>query len=174
MLVTYPDDKLYEKSISAIDNLTIDERKDLSVEMRKACGEVNGFGISAIQIGQPYQILGFVSPEKKDLVWMCDPVIEWMSEIHTSFSEGCLSIPGYFWEISRPDYIKVSFKDINGNPNQKTFSGSDSRIIQHEMDHLDGLLIVDFLEEQDFILFYNHYKKQSHIEEYISPTLTII
>ena len=174
MLVRYPDERLLEPSISAIDNLTLDERKDIAAQMRKACWDVNGFGISAIQIGLGYEMFGFMSPGRKDLTWMCDPIIEWMSKVTISFTEGCLSIPGYFWEINRPDYIKVSYRDIDGIHHQDIFSGINSRVIQHEIDHLNGLLIPDFLEEDDFFVFDKHYRKSTHINEYIPPELTIM
>lgn len=174
MLVQYPDERLLEPSISAIDNLTIDERKDLAADMRKICWEVDGFGISAIQVGMNYEMFGFVSPGQKDLIWMCDPIIDWMSEVTVTFTEGCLSIPGYFWEVKRPDYIKVSYRDLDGQYHQNKFSGIDSRVIQHEIDHLNGLLIIDFLEPEDQIIFDQHYQKLSHIDEYLPPEITII
>ena len=141
--------------------------------MRSECWQVGGFAISAIQVGEPYTILGYFSFKKKEYQWIIDPEIIDTSG-SSSLEEGCLSIPGYFWNIERPSKVTISYKDIYGIDRVRTFTGVIARAILHEMDHFDGIIITDFMSKDQMKTFDNHYKKNSHIEEYIAPDLHAI
>ena len=170
MLVKYPSELLHTKSVSAIDNLSESEIRDIVSRMRKEAWQVGGFAISAIQIGEPYTILGFFSFKRNEYIWIIDPEI-----ISTNGSsvmkEGCLSIPGYFWNIKRPAKATISYTDLDGTPRVRTFTEVIARAIFHEMDHFDGILIPDFMNSDQLNLFNQHYKESSHIDEYDAPEL---
>jgi len=173
MIVKYPDSTLDQVSISALDNLSQSEIIDLCNQMRRECWNVNGLGISAIQIGEPYRIFGIINPNKKDLMWMIDPEIR-RSSGNITYTEGCLSIPGYFWDITRPEKVSISFYDYKHIKHYRTFNKIHARIIQHEMDHLDGLLIPDALDDKKFGEFDNFYGSTRPISEYDAPKITIV
>lgn len=173
MIVKYPDNILDQVSVSALENLTKDEIDNLCSEMRKECWQVNGFGIAAIQIGQPYRAFGILNPNKRDLMWMIDPQIRRCSGSIT-YTEGCLSIPGYFWDVTRYNKLSISFFNSEGAKHYRTFSGIYARIIQHEMDHIDGLLIPDLMDDDKFINFDNHFSSILPASEYDAPKISVI
>jgi peptide deformylase len=173
MILKFPDPTLDKISKPAHGNLSEEEILSIISDMRKACWDANGFGISAIQIGIPYRIFGIFSDKKKDLVWIIDPEII-SSKGKSTFTEGCLSIPGYFWEIIRPDKIYVKYKESNGRSKIRSFVGVHSRIVQHEMDHLDGVLIPDFLSEEDYQEFITHLNSKKSIYEYDAPIINMV
>ncbi len=153
--------------------MSIEEIYSLSERMRQICWDVNGFGVSAVQVGEPVCIFGFVQIKRSGLFWMTDPEII-SAEGKSVFTEGCLSLPGYFWNITRPDKITVSYKTLDGEDQIKTFSGMESRIIQHEMDHLDGLLIPDFMTSEQRVEFDYNFENKISIYDYESPELIIV
>jgi len=173
MLVKYPNPLLNERSVAAFGNLTNDEISKIISLMRSECWKVGGFAISAIQVGDPYTILGYFSFKKKEYQWIIDPEIIDTSG-SSSLNEGCLSIPGYFWNIIRPSKVTISYKDINGIDRVRTFTGVIARAILHEMDHFDGILIPDFMSDDEAKTFNSHYTQNSHIEEYVAPSLNAI
>ncbi|PIU18469.1 MAG: peptide deformylase [Elusimicrobia bacterium CG08_land_8_20_14_0_20_44_26] len=104
-----------------------------------------GIGLAAIQIGVPLRMIvanptGF----SKDLVCLVNPVVE-SSSGKSVMKEGCLSIPGIFSEVKRPEKISVTGINRAGKPVKMELSGLKSRIIQHEIDHLNGKLFIDYL-----------------------------
>lgn len=169
----YPDSILDRESVSAHENLSPKEIHDLSKKMREACWDVKGFGIAAIQIGEPVQIFGMYSVKKKDLLWITDPEII-SAEGQSTYIEGCLSIPGYFWSIIRPEKVTISYKTLNGEDKVKTFSGVESRIIQHEIDHLDGILIPDLMNDEQYMEFNHNFSNKISIYDYEAPELFVV
>ena len=83
-------------------------------------------------------------PEKHPLV-MINPEILWQSEDKSIFQEGCLSIPRQYADIVRPAQVRVKYVDYDGKAQEQEFSGLPAHCVQHEMDHLDGVLFVDYL-----------------------------
>ena len=169
----YPDKILDQESASAHDSMSVKEIHKLSRKMREVCWDVKGFGISAVQIGEPVQIFGMYSTKKKDLMWITDPTILSTSG-KSVFIEGCLSIPGYFWSITRPEKITLSFKTLNGDEQVKTFSGVEARIIQHEIDHIDGILIPDLMSSEQYIEFNYNFSQKISIYDYEAPELFVV
>lgn len=166
----YPSPILDSLSTPIHDSLRQREIEELTKDMKSACWDVKGFGISAIQIGEPYRIFGYFSVKKKDLIWICDPEILSLSG-RSTFIEGCLSIPGYFWTVDRPETIAISYRLLNGENKVKTFNGVESRIIQHEIDHLDGLVIPDMMDNEQYAEFNYHFDSGSSIYDYEAPSL---
>ena len=115
---------------------------DLGLFMRSE----GGIGISAPQGGYNKRII-VVDKFGKDWV-LINPEIIWDDGTSTEFKEGCLSIPGFFAEVYRPDKIKVKYRDINGKPQVDEVDGIFSRVIQHEIDHLNGVLFTDYLTDE--------------------------
>jgi peptide deformylase len=102
-----------------------------------------GVGLAAPQLGVSQRLLvyrvGFDAP----VIALANPEIEWTSEDAETLEEGCLSIPGITVDVERPVYVRVRAQDEDGQERRVEASGLEARVIQHEMDHLDGVLILD-------------------------------
>jgi peptide deformylase len=109
----------------------------------------DGIGLAAPQVGINKQLIVIDSepnePDNPPLVLINPKIIGYSSELCNG-EEGCLSIPGVYMEVTRPETIDVSFKDENGRPSKLKASGLLARVIQHEMDHLNGIMFVDRVE----------------------------
>lgn len=130
------------KRISKID----DEVRLLVKQMLQTMYTEDGIGLAAPQVGINKQLLvvdiALDDPTKPPYV-LINPVITKQGSEVCVIQEGCLSIPGVFLDVTRPDVIEVSYKDENGRPQKLIASGLLSRVIQHEMDHLNGVMFVD-------------------------------
>ncbi|MBF2056238.1 MAG: peptide deformylase [Cyanobacterium sp. T60_A2020_053] len=120
--------------------------KDLAKEMLETMYSENGIGLAAPQVGVNKQMIVIDcqpdNPVNPPLV-MINPVIKKYSRDLCLLEEGCLSIPNVFIDVTRPRDIEVHFKNINGRLMKMKATGWLSRVIQHEMDHLNGILFVD-------------------------------
>lgn len=106
----------------------------------------NGVGISAIQIGIPLRLVVMdVSQNGDNPQFFINPKIINRSLEKTVTEEGCLSIPNFFYDIERPSECRVSYFDIDGNEVEKYFVGIEATCIQHEIDHLNGVVFIDYL-----------------------------
>jgi peptide deformylase len=134
--------------------------RKVAAEMIKTMHEAQGIGLAAQQIGQAIQLCVVDLREAKlDFTWELDgarppldlfmpleiinPELTFLPSPETSYEEGCLSFPEIRGDIDRPDLILVKFQDIHGTPHQLTCDGLLSRCIQHEVDHLNGVLFID-------------------------------
>lgn len=113
----------------------------LAADMLKAMREREGVGLAANQVGVLKRIV-VAALEDQEYV-LVNPVIAERSEIKEKGPEGCLSIPGIQVEVERPAKIRVSAQDLTGAPVNIESEGLLARIFQHEIDHLDGILILD-------------------------------
>lgn len=102
--------------------------------------ENNGIGLAAPQVNISKRIIVVLIDNKIPKV-MINPEIVIYSKEMTSLKEGCLSIPDKFIDKSRPRDIKVKYRDISGHPRYEMYTGLNSRVIQHEIDHLNGILM---------------------------------
>jgi peptide deformylase len=102
-----------------------------------------GIGLAATQVGVLHRLLVYRVQTGAPLAALANPVIEWTSKDEEIAEEGCLSLPAVHVEVERPVHIRVSAQDEYGEPIMIEASGLESRVIQHEMDHLDGVLILD-------------------------------
>jgi len=126
-------------------------------KMFKIMKEEDGVGLAANQVGFNMRIVIAQLPEDKSYVLINPEIIE--SDGEDVMEEGCLSFPGISIYIKRAEKIKVRGLDMNGNDVEYIFDGLLARIFQHEVDHLNGKTIVDYLSPQDFIKFQRYYDK---------------
>jgi peptide deformylase len=123
--------------------------RQLAQEMLQTMYSADGIGLAAPQVGINKQIIVIDcepdNPENAPLV-LINPVIKRFGRSLCDAQEGCLSIPGVYLDVRRPEEIEVAYKDENGRPQTIKATGLLSRAIQHEMDHLNGVMFVDRVE----------------------------
>ncbi len=102
-----------------------------------------GIGLAATQVGIPHRLLVYRVEGESPVNALVNPVLEWSSKEREAADEGCLSLPGVLLEVERPLHVRVRGKDEHGDETLIEASGLEARVIQHEMDHLDGVLILD-------------------------------
>ena len=102
-----------------------------------------GVGLAAPQLGVSQRLLVYRVGREAPLIALANPELEWSSREEEIFEEGCLSIPGVHVDIERPIHVRVRAKDERGEDRTVEASGLEARVIQHELDHLDGVLILD-------------------------------
>ena len=126
-----------------------DERK-LMDDMLDTMYAANGIGLAAIQIGIPKRIIVMdisKDEKKKEPRYFVNPVIKNKDLIKSTYEEGCLSVPDQFAEIDRPSKCEVEYLDYNGEKKLLKAEGLLATCIQHEMDHLEGILFIDYLSK---------------------------
>ena len=126
-----------------------DELKTLTDDMFETMHSVNGIGLAATQIGVAKQVAVIdISPEKNEPLVIVNPAIQILDPSKTEdYDEGCLSVPGFFEKISRPSDIKLTYQDLNGKKQEIIPEGLLTKVVQHELDHLNGRLFVDHISE---------------------------
>ena len=102
-----------------------------------------GMGLAAPQLGISQRLLVYTVGQDAPVVTLINPQVEWSSDEHEALEEGCLSIPGILVDVERPVYVRVRGVDESGEDRLVEASGLEARVIQHEIDHLDGVLILD-------------------------------
>jgi peptide deformylase len=143
-ILIFPDQRLrtIAKEILVID----DEIKALASNLLETMYEGKGIGLSATQANIHKRILVVdVSEEKDSPLILINPKIEILNEEEEVSSEGCLSVPGFFEEVSRPSEISITALNLEGEKFTIVATGLLAVAVQHEMDHLDGKIFVDFL-----------------------------
>jgi peptide deformylase len=106
-------------------------------------GDALGVGLAAPQLGVSQRLLVYRVGPDGPLVVLANPEVAWESDETEVFEEGCLSIPGVTVDVDRPVHVRVRAVDEEGEPRSVEASGLEARVIQHELDHLDGVLILD-------------------------------
>jgi peptide deformylase len=147
-ILTEPDSFLRQKSVK-VDKVD-DEIRSLMTDMLETMYEAPGIGLAAIQIGVPKRVIVIDlsrTDEKKNPLYFVNPEINTNSDNEATYEEGCLSVPGQFAEINRPDKCKVKFLDYNGREQILEAEGLLATCIQHEIDHLEGILFIDYLSK---------------------------
>lgn len=103
-----------------------------------------GVGLAATQLGVLRRLLVFQAGPDSPPIGLVNPVVEWLSEHDLTIAEeGCLSLPRVSVDVERPMHARVSGRDVEGEPIELEASGLEARVLQHEIDHLDGILILD-------------------------------
>jgi peptide deformylase len=102
-----------------------------------------GVGLAAPQLGVSQRLLVYRVGPDAPVVVLANPEVEWQSDESDVLDEGCLSIPGITVDVERPLYVRVRAVDEEGEDRTVEASGLEARVIQHEIDHLDGVLILD-------------------------------
>jgi len=135
-------DPVLKSRATAVDRFD-DTLKSQVARMAGIMGDAVGLGLAAPQLGISQRLLvyrvGFDAP----LIALVNPEIEWSSEEDETMEEGCLSIPGVTVDIDRPVYVRIRARGEEGEQRRVEASGLEARVIQHEIDHLDGVLILD-------------------------------
>ena len=108
-----------------------------------------GVGLAAPQVGLSQRLLVYRIGSEAPLITLVNPELEWHSEDQETFEEGCLSIPSVAVDVERPVHVRVRAKDEHGEERLVEASGLEARVIQHEMDHLDGVLMLDRASRDD-------------------------
>ena len=160
-ILTEPDPFLRKKS-EIVDKVDGDIRQ-LMDDMLDTMYNAPGIGLAAIQIGVPKRIIVMDisrEKEKKNPLYFINPEIIWSSKEDATYEEGCLSVPGQFAEIDRPDKCHVKYLDYHGNSKELKAEGLLATCIQHEIDHLEGVLFIDHLSKLKKSLIVKKLSKQ--------------
>ena len=147
-ILTEPDPFLRQKSkpVEKVDN----DLRLLMDDMLDTMYNAQGIGLAAIQIGVPKRVIVIdllKEKDKKNPLYFVNPEILWSSKEDATYEEGCLSVPGQFAEIDRPDKCHVRYLDYDGNKRELKTTGLLATCIQHEIDHLEGILFIDYLSK---------------------------
>ena len=147
-ILTEPN-KLLRQISKPVEKVGVEERK-LMDDMLETMYAANGIGLAAIQIGIPKRIIVMdISKDenKKEPLYLVNPVIKKKDELKSTYEEGCLSVPNQFAEIDRPKNCEVEYLNYDGEKKILKAEGLLATCIQHEMDHLEGILFIDYLSK---------------------------
>ena len=147
-ILTIPDPILGKKSAS-VDRVDKDIQKLMS-DMLETMYDAPGIGLAAIQIGVPKRVVVMdISKEsnKKEPMYFVNPEIVWKSDLKATYEEGCLSIPNQFAKIERPESCNVRYLNYDGTEKEIKAKGLLATCLQHEIDHLNGVLFIDYLSK---------------------------
>ena len=117
--------------------------RDEVTRMGALMSDALGIGLAATQVGIPHRLLVYRVEHESPVNALVNPSIEWASKEKETYEEGCLSLPSVHVEVERPIHVRVRALDADGEPVLVEASGLEARVIQHEIDHLDGVLILD-------------------------------
>ncbi|MFN3351241.1 peptide deformylase [Pseudorhodoplanes sp.] len=138
--------RLVSKPVEAVDASV----RALAEDMLETMYDAPGIGLAAIQIGEPLRLVTMdlaKKDEEKDPRVFINPEIIWSSEELNVHEEGCLSIPEYYEEVERPAKVRLKYLDLDGKPHEVEADGMFATCIQHEIDHLNGVLFIDHLSK---------------------------
>ena len=147
-IITEPN-KLLRQISKPVNDVGKDEQK-LMDDMLETMYDANGIGLAAIQVGIPKRIIVMdISKDenKKEPRYFVNPIIKNKDPEKATYEEGCLSVPNQFAEIDRPSKCEVEYLDYNGDQKILKADGLLATCIQHEMDHLEGILFIDYLSK---------------------------
>jgi peptide deformylase len=121
-----------------------DERlRDEILRMGQLMHDALGIGLAATQLGVMHRVLVYRVDPDAPVAAVVNPVLEWSSDDEEMLEEGCLSLPSVLVDVERPIHVRVRAQDEHGEEILIEASGLEARVLQHEMDHLDGVLILD-------------------------------
>ena len=147
-ILTEPN-KLLRQISQSVEKVGMEEKK-LMDDMLDTMYEAPGIGLAAIQIGVPKRIIVMDvnrDENKKEPLYFVNPIIKSKNLEKSTYEEGCLSVPNQFAEIERPNLCEVEYLDYNGKIQLLKAEGLLATCIQHEMDHLEGILFIDYLSK---------------------------
>ena len=145
-IIVIPDPrlKLVSEPIATVDS----EVRKLADDMLETMYEAPGIGLAAIQIAVPRHVVTIDlarKDEPKQPVVLINPEIIWRSDELSIYEEGCLSIPEYYEEVERPAKCRIRYQDLDGKAQELDCEGLMATCVQHEIDHLNGVLFIDYL-----------------------------
>ncbi len=143
-IVKYPNESLRTPipPLDVIDHSVVDVAWDISRKLPFA----NGYALAANQLGHHSPMFGYLDGKKTKFI-VNPQITEYSSDMYL-FDEGCLSIPNFYFPIERPRTVLVKGFDLDGNPIELEASDLLGRIMQHEIDHINGKLVVDLLDDE--------------------------
>ena len=154
-----------------------EDLEDLCEEMVETMYDHEGIGLAAQQIGEALMLCVIDVPQGRDSSYefvldgksppaelimpmaIINPTVEVMPSIETTYEEGCLSFPGINGTVARPDKVRVSFQDTEGIPHIMECNGLLGRCVQHEVDHLNGILFIDRMDKESMKIVESRIKK---------------
>lgn len=146
-IIETPDPRLREisKPVERVD----DELRRFMDDMLETMYDAPGIGLAAIQVGVAKRVLviDLQENDEKNPRFFVNPEIVWKSEEMSSYQEGCLSVPDVYGDVERPARVRVKYLDYNGEAHEEEMDGLMATCIQHEMDHLEGILYIDHLSK---------------------------
>lgn len=147
-ILILPDKRLRVKSetVAAFDQ----PLRALVDDMFETMYAAPGIGLAAIQIGEPRRVVTMDVAKKDDPPQpqvFINPEVVWSSDEKATYEEGCLSIPEYYEEVARPSAVKVKYLDLDGKPCEIEAAGLLATCLQHEIDHLNGVLFIDYISK---------------------------
>ena len=146
-IITLPDEKILRQVSAPLKMVDSHARKDFD-DMLETMYAAPGIGLAAIQIGLPHRMVVIDitrEGEEKKPLFLANPEIIWSSEEIGDYEEGCLSIPDFYEMVERPKQVKVRYLDRMGEPQELSAQGVLATCLQHEIDHLNGVLFIDHI-----------------------------
>ncbi|MBV6659105.1 MAG: peptide deformylase [Devosiaceae bacterium] len=165
-ILVLPDKRLYEVS-KPVAEITA-EIRTLVDDMYETMYDAPGIGLAAIQVGVPMRVVVTdCSPrdDEAEPLTLINPEILELTGDPVPYEEGCLSIPDYYDEVSRPPNARVRYMDLDGETHEIDVDGLLSTCIQHEVDHLDGKLFIDYLSAFKRSRVVSKFKKQARLRD---------
>jgi peptide deformylase len=169
-ILIIPDKRLRLKSESV---KTIDKTlRALIADMFETMYAAPGIGLAAIQIGAPQRIVTLdlaKKDEPKQPQVFINPEVTWASDEKATYEEGCLSIPEYYEEVERPKSVKVKYLDLDLKPQEIEADGLLATCLQHEIDHINGVLFIDHISKLKRDMVMKKFKKAAKKTEGAKP-----
>jgi peptide deformylase len=164
-IITLPD-PLLRKPSAPVDRID-DEVRKLAANMLETMYAAPGIGLAAVQVGVPRRLIVLDTAKDEEpprpLVLINPEIVKLGSQLH-EHEEGCLSIPDVRIDIERPGTLTVRYTDLEGKPQELAAEGLLATAIQHEIDHLNGKLIIDFLSRLKRDIIVRRFKKQAKVD----------
>ena len=147
-IIKLPDPRLrlVSKPVATI----TDDIRTLVADMFETMYAAPGIGLAAIQVGVPQRVVTLdlaKKDEAKQPLVVINPELVWSSEERSTYEEGCLSIPEFYEEVERPAQVKVRYTDLDGQAHEVEANGLLATCLQHEIDHLNGILFIDHISK---------------------------
>ena len=169
IILTEPN-KLLREISKPVDHIGENEQKLMDDMLETMYAAKNGIGLAAIQIGFPQRIIVMditKNQTNKNPMYFVNPIIINKSTDQSTYEEGCLSVPEQFAEIDRPSKCEVEYLDYNGEKKLLKVEGLLATCIQHEIDHLEGILFIDYLSKLKKSMIVKKLSKQKRAIERI-------
>jgi len=169
-IIIIPDKRLRLKSepVKAVDKSV----RALIDDMFETMYAAPGIGLAAIQIGVPQRVVTMdlaKKEEPKQPQVFINPEVVWASDEKATYEEGCLSIPEYYEEVERPKAVKVKFLDVELRPQEIEADGLLATCLQHEIDHINGVLFIDHISKLKRDMVMKKFKKVARKTEGVKP-----
>jgi peptide deformylase len=169
-ILILPDKRLRQKSEAV---KTVDKSlRALIDDMFETMYAAPGIGLAAIQIGVARRVVTLdlaKKDEPKQPQVLINPEVTWSSDEKATYEEGCLSIPEYYEEVTRPKAVKVKFLDLDLKPQEMEAEGLLATCLQHEIDHINGVLFIDHISKLKRGMVMKKFKKAAKKTEGVKP-----